>query len=164
MEMVFKRFPLSRWYEGIQGVVELAPAIDEARVILELTAADSSTCLASRRALQWVAALGLRSVALITACSLAEVNPPRAVHPWLGAQPLESRVPIAPPPQTNRGLGYPKPCGQARTLSPAALPNTTRARTASACGILCARNQCSNSARSAPLISTQHLFTPMLSR
>ena len=37
MEMVFKRFPLSGWYEGIQRVVELAPAIDEARVILELT-------------------------------------------------------------------------------------------------------------------------------
>lgn len=28
---------MSGWYEGIQGVVELAPAIDEARVILELT-------------------------------------------------------------------------------------------------------------------------------
>src|SRR5260221_14395017 len=36
-------------------------------------AGDSPTCLAKRRALQWVAALGLRSVALITACSLAEV-------------------------------------------------------------------------------------------
>ena len=36
-------------------------------------AADSPTCWAKRRALQWVAALGLRSVALITACSLAAV-------------------------------------------------------------------------------------------
>ena len=36
-------------------------------------AGESLTSLASRRALQWVAALGLRSVALITACSLAEV-------------------------------------------------------------------------------------------
>src|SRR6202030_4120148 len=36
-------------------------------------AGDSPTCLASRRALQWVAALGLRRVALITACSLVEL-------------------------------------------------------------------------------------------
>ena len=43
---------------------------------------------------------------------LGRGNPPRAAHPRLGAQPLESRAPIAPPPQTNRGLGYPKPRGQ----------------------------------------------------
>jgi hypothetical protein len=35
-----------------------------------------------------------------------------------GAQPLESRAAIAPSPQTNRGLGYPKPrCQTADTLT-----------------------------------------------
>ncbi len=37
MEMVFNKFPSSGWYEGIAGVVRLAPAIDEAKVILELS-------------------------------------------------------------------------------------------------------------------------------
>jgi ABC-2 type transport system ATP-binding protein len=37
MEIVFKKVPLSGWYQGVQGVVELAPTDDEARVILELT-------------------------------------------------------------------------------------------------------------------------------
>src|SRR5271169_6756357 len=71
-------------------------------------AADNPICLAKRRALQWVAALGLRSVALITACSLPAVIP-RTAGPRLGAQPVESRAAIAPPPQTDRGLGHPKP-------------------------------------------------------
>jgi hypothetical protein len=52
------------------GSVRLEPILlPDARTV----AGDSPTCLAKRRALQWVAALGLRSVALITACSLAEV-------------------------------------------------------------------------------------------
>ena len=37
MEMVFKKSPLMGWYEDIQGVVELAPTDDEAKLILELT-------------------------------------------------------------------------------------------------------------------------------
>jgi Transposase len=49
---------------------------------------------------------------------LGRGNPPRAAHTRLGAQPIESRAPIAPPPQTNRGLGYPKPrCQTADTLT-----------------------------------------------
>ena len=35
--MVFKKSPLMGWYEDIQGVVELAPTDDEAKLVLELT-------------------------------------------------------------------------------------------------------------------------------
>lgn len=37
MEVVFKKVPSSGWCEGIEGVVRLAPANDEAKLILELT-------------------------------------------------------------------------------------------------------------------------------
>src|SRR5216684_5884903 len=53
---------------------------------------------------------------------------------WMGSGHLENSFSLSPTPSTKLGQLH------------------------------CARNQCSNSARSAPLISTQHLFTPMLSR
>jgi len=37
MEIVFKRRPLSGWYDGLPGVIELAPASDESKITLELT-------------------------------------------------------------------------------------------------------------------------------
>jgi len=49
-------------------------------------------------------------------------------------------------------------------LSPAALPNTIRARVASACAMLWLHNHASNWARSASLTSTTHLLTPMQHR
>ena len=51
-----------------------------------------------------------------------------------------------------------------RTLSPAMLPSTIRALIANPCGMLCARSQRSNSARSAPVTSNRHVRTPMPSR
>jgi hypothetical protein len=52
----------------------------------------------------------------------------------------------------------------ARILSRSALPNTIRARVANAYAILWLRNHASNWARSASLIATTHLFTPMQHR
>src|SRR5207244_11713369 len=47
---------------------------------------------------------------------LGRADPPRAAPTRLSAQPLESRAPIAPPPQAHRGLGYLKPhCQTAHT-------------------------------------------------
>jgi hypothetical protein len=65
-------------------------------------AGESLTSLASRRALQWVAALGLRSVALIIACSLAEVMRRGRPRTRLGPQAGKPFAAVAPPPDRHR--------------------------------------------------------------
>ena len=90
-------------------------------------------------------------------------NLPRTARTRLAPQPLQPFAAIAPPPQTVVWV-TPSRVARPRTLSPAALPSTIRALIASAWDMLCARNHCFNATRSAPLTSTQHLFTPMLSR
>jgi hypothetical protein len=83
--------------------MELQPVFVQMRCTL---ARDSPTSLANGALLQWVAALGLRKVALSTVCSLAAVM--RRGPPGRDSVRNPYKLAIAPTPQTNRPLRYPK--------------------------------------------------------
>src|ERR1700732_4093700 len=90
-------------------------------------AGDSPTSLANRRALQCVAAFGLRSVALITARPVAQPDapPPPAARP--APEPGQPLCLVAPSPQTDRALGYSQPPRQAaHTLAGRTTQNNAR--------------------------------------
>src|ERR1700693_6190427 len=91
-------------------------------------AGDSPTSLANRRALQCVAAFGLRRVALITAPPVAEPlrrRPPPSARP--APEPGQPLCLVAPSPQTDRALGYSQPPRQAaHTLAGRTTQNNAR--------------------------------------
>lgn len=124
-------------------------------------AGDSLTSLARRRALQWVAAAGLRRVALTTARSFAELmrrgRPARALvcKPATPSARYRRRhtATVFGDTRSRRAIG--------RTPSPAALARITLARSANPWARLGARNHDSNIARSASVTSKPAAIPPV---